>query len=381
MRVFPETIQLIKQLLPRRLTRWTVVIAFWLMLGFVSAVQWWYLYFGQQPYTWWVLLRAKIIVWGLWGIMTPLMLWLGARYRLQKPFFIRHLLVLGVCSLVVSALYIGLYAGAVWLNFPSDFPAGSGGFWKLTHWIYWNHFSYFYLGYWVVIAIEQMLGFARRSYDREAKTRELEKQLAQARLEQLRAQIHPHFLFNTLNAISSLIAQSDRDRAYDMVSRLSHLLRVGLEHGERQQITVAEEMSFAQEYLSLMGARFSDRLQVRVTVDPTVANALMPSLILQPLVENAVKFGTSLGAGLTRIEVAAAGCNNRLCVTISNFSEEVPDGPGSPTDDTEGLGIGLNNTRERLNQSYGTNYMLELVTRSTGTSTVTLAIPLLYQHE
>ncbi len=375
----PETFQLIQTLVPRRNVRWGTIVLFWLALGLVSALHWWYFYFGQQPYTWWVLLRAKVLVWGLWGVATPFILWLGARFRLARPHLVRNSAVLTLFSIVVSVVYIGLYAAAVRLNFPPEFPAAPGGFWKLAHWIYWNHFSYFYLGYWVVIAVEQMLGFARRSYERDAVARELEKQLAEARLAQLKAQIQPHFLFNTLNAISSLIVESEKDRAYEMVSRLSHLLRVGLEHGDRQQVTLADEMAFVEEYLTLMSLRFGDRMETKVSVDAHVRKALVPSLILQPLVENAVKFGTGADSGLTTVSVEAVSKDGRLNITIANSSS--PLSGNTKVSENEGFGLGLANTRDRLNYLYGNGYSLELEHPSPGTSVLTLNIPLSYKHE
>ncbi len=372
----PETILLLRTLVPSAKTRLTLVFLFWIGLGTISAVQWWYLYFGQQPYTWWVLFRAKMIVWLLWGAVTPAILWFGSKFPVERPAVVRHLFILLLVSIVVSAVYIGMYAAAVYLNFPPDFPSAPGGFWKLVHWIYWNHFSYFYLGFWVVIAVEQMLRFSRRSHDRELATRELSRQLTEARLTQLKSQIHPHFLFNTLNAISSLITQSERDRAFDMVSRLSRLLRLGLEHGERRNVPLSQEIAFVEEYLSLMALRFPDRLKSEISVGPGSRDILVPSLLLQPLVENAVKFGTMNGDGVTTIEVSSAMSSGKMILTVSNTRSVGADANGPQTSgEAEGIGLGLRNTRDRLALLFGDAYSLEVAGENSPRTTVTISIP------
>lgn len=373
----PQTLILLREVFPNARVRWSMVALLWLTIGTVSAVHWWYLYFGQQPYTWWVLFRAKIIVWSMWGLIAPFILWLGARYRIEKPHLVKHLVVLALFSGLVSVAYIGLYASAVWWNFPPDFAAASGGFWKLVHWIYWNHFAYFYLGYWVVVAVEQMLGFAKRSYEREAATLELKRQLTEARLAQLKAQVHPHFLFNTLNAISSLIAESERDRAYDVVTRLSHLLRLGLEHGEREEVSLSEEFSLIEQYLELMAVRFPDRLTYFLSMGEQTGHALVPSLILQPLVENAVKFGTGLERSTTTINIRSSILDGQLVMTIENSSADTVAGAGSQlTRTVDGMGMGLKNTKGRLDHLFGSAYTLVRNSIGESTTTVTLTIPL-----
>ncbi len=317
-----------------------------------------------------------MIVWLLWGAVTPAILWFGSKFPLEKPVVARHLFILLLVSIVVSASYIGMYATAVYLNFPPDFPAAQGGFWKLVHWIYWNHFSYFYLGFWVVIAVEQMLRFSRRSHDRELAARELSRQLTEARLTQLKSQIHPHFLFNTLNAISSLITQSERDRAFDMVSRLSRLLRLGLEHGEQREVPLSREFSFVEEYLSLMSLRFPDRLNSTISIGSDTGDLLIPSLLLQPLVENAVKFGTQGGEGVTTIEVSSTLNSGQLILTVTNATSVGADLSGPKASrESDGMGLGLRNTKDRLNLLFGELYSLEVTGENSLHTTVTLTIP------
>ena len=207
--------------------------------------------------------------------------------------------------------------------------------------------------YWAIVSIAHAFRFSRRSQERERRALELEARLSDARLEALRMQLHPHFLFNTLNAISTLV-HKDPNAADEMIGNLSELLRVTLDTGE-QEITLRRELVFLERYLEIQQVRFGQRLRIEKEIEATTLDALVPTLILQPLVENAMRHGIepSETAGLLRIRAARSGALLTLLVQ--------DDGSGGSRPRSEGgSGIGLRNTQARLQTLYGSEARLLL---------------------
>jgi two-component system, LytTR family, sensor kinase len=220
---------------------------------------------------------------------------------------------------------------------------------------------------------------ATRAYDYYAKFREstllasqLEAQLAQAQLHALKTQLHPHFLFNTHHAIVSLMLKQDNAAAIKMLTRLSDLLRVTLRHSDRQMSSLREELDALELYLGIQRERFRDRLEVQLEIDPAALTAEVPSLLLQPLVENALKHGVDTLPGQGVLRVRAATEDSQLVLTVTD------NGPGFPADfnpDTT-AGIGLKNTRDRLARLYGSEHTLEFRSASPHGAKVRVTVPL-----
>lgn len=210
--------------------------------------------------------------------------------------------------------------------------------------------------YWVIVSIVHALIYYRRSREKEMSSRELEARLTEAKLQALRMQLHPHFLFNTLNAISTLVHTNPK-AADEMIGNLSELLRATLDTTE-QEISLRRELEFLDRYLEIQQARFRDRLKLEKSVAENTLAALVPTLVLQPLVENAIRHGVEpqTGTGLVRISAAVNGAN--VLITIED------DGPG--TQNKGSGGIGLANTRARLEQLYGTAGILRLLSPERG---------------
>ena len=201
----------------------------------------------------------------------------------------------------------------------------------------------------------------------DAQAERLERMAAQAnsaQLEMLRYQINPHFLFNTLNSISTLVLLAETERANTMLSRLSSFLRYTLV-GEREgQATVAQEMQALQLYLEIERTRFEDRLRTRFDVDPRVQSARIPSLLLQPLVENAVKYAvTPLEEGAD-IWVTAQIVDDMLEITVADTGPGLPESRNAPASASGGTGLGLANIRDRLQQAYGDDHRFELLSNA-----------------
>jgi len=215
------------------------------------------------------------------------------------------------------------------------------------------------LPFWAMIALIHAFEFHRRYRQRDVETARLQAQLAQSRLESLTAQLHPHFLFNTLQGISTLMHR-DVKAADAMLSRLSDLLRQTLQRGDRQEAPLGEELEVLDHYVEISRERFKDRLVFETSVPPGLRDALVPFFILQPLVENALRHGIErrAGAGRVTVSVERRGDALYLCVTDN--------GPGLPTDGRAfpNEGIGLSNTRQRLRQLYGDQQSLAAIHRA-----------------
>jgi two-component sensor histidine kinase len=223
--------------------------------------------------------------------------------------------------------------------------------------------------FWGLVGVAHALRFYEHSKARERRAAELESRLAQARLQALRMQLNPHFLFNTLNSIASLV--QDQPQAGEMIEALSELLRQTLSASERAEVTLREELHLLDRYLLIEQIRFGDRLRVQQRIEPAALDAVVPILILQPLVENAVKHGieAQIAPGLIRIEVERVGASLKLEVSDNGRGLDAA-GPGTLKE-----GVGLGNTRSRLKELYGEAASLTLRPRHTGGLSAELRIP------
>ncbi len=222
--------------------------------------------------------------------------------------------------------------------------------------------------YWIIVTVVQALTYYRRSQDRERATIELEARLAQARLQALRMQLHPHFLFNTLNAISTLVHKNPK-AADEMIGNLSELLRVALDTSDQEQVSLRQELDFLNRYLEIQQTRFGERLRVTRQIDLAALEAQVPALILQPLVENAIRHGIEPNAGPGTIAVVAQREAEKLHLTVKDS------GAGAMEAKDHQPGIGLANTRARLQELYGAEARLLLNTAAEGGWSVDVVIP------
>jgi len=221
--------------------------------------------------------------------------------------------------------------------------------------------------YWVIVSLAHALRYYRHSRERERNAHELEGRLTAAKLEALRMQLHPHFLFNMLNAISTLVHR-DPNAADEMIANLSELLRATLDTTE-QEIPLRAEFEFLDRYLEIQRARFGERLQVEKRVDPALLNALVPTLILQPVVENAIRHGLEPRTGQGRLSLEATGEGGRLELVVRDNGAGL-EGEAAPT-----RGIGIANTRARLLELYGNKASLTLANVPAGGCEVRIVLP------
>lgn len=336
-----------------------------------------------RPISWPGPLFEEIIYWSLWLILTPLILLFAKKYRIEWNRLLStttaHLLFFAVVSVCqyFSFMYITFFL------FRAPTPEGALlDVLDRLPWLYSGIFRNIYK-YWAIVGTYYAIDYSLKYRERERESTELklrasqlEAQLAQAQLAALKMQLQPHFLFNTLNTISVLMRE-DVDKANRMLLRLSELLRIALEKMEVHEIPLEQEIAFLKRYLEIEEMRFEDRLHVKIEVQPEVVDALVPNLVLQPLVENAIRHGITKSASAGRIEVKAARGNGKLILEVFD------DGPGIKdleSNKFKSNGIGLANTQRRLEQLYGDDFSFELRGVETGGTLVRVVIPLRKQR-
>jgi sensor histidine kinase YesM len=302
----------------------------------------------------------------IWAVLTVGILWLGRRFPFGQGRGLRslgvHVAACLVCGLI-AALLSTLAAEVIRYKLPR--PTMTIKVLIYFFVVKLNNNIFFY---WAILAVGHVLNYHRRWRQRELLASQLETKLAQTQLQVLKMQLHPHFLFNTLNAISALIHQ-DVELADRMIARLGDLLRTTLDNANQQEVRFQQELDFIQPYLEIEKARLGARLTVDLRIDPAVMDARVPNLILQPLVENAIRHGIAPRPGPGRIQIQAGRENGCLRLAVSDS------GPGVQAPLETLTGIGLANTRARLEKLYGSNQRLDLSTGPDGGLQVDITIP------
>jgi two-component system, LytTR family, sensor kinase len=235
---------------------------------------------------------------------------------------------------------------------------------------FYNELLASFLLYIAILAVGQMLESRERLTHQQTETARLNEQLSREQLNALRRQIEPHFLFNTLNGIAALVREEKSDAAVNMIARLSDFLRHALNDSDRHRVPLADEMQFLEKYLDIEKMRFGERLQVNVDVPRELLNAQVPTLILQPMVENSVKHGISKRTQGGAIRISACRSNGLLKLAVYN------DGPALPPDwDANQPGIGISNLRARLLALYGNNFELRMQNQPPSGVQVSVFVP------
>ncbi len=344
------------------------IVAFWTLVGLAFAGQF---YLSStllgRSVTWGQAIGYSLGDWYVWAVLSLPILWLGRRFPPEGPRVVRtaalHLGAALVCSLVWVLLRSAV--GVIHGRILGETVTFSDVFRPLLV----KTYPYNLLVYGVILTISHALDYYRKYHERTVHTLELEKHLTEARLQSLLRQLKPHFLFNTLNSIASLM-HSDVDAADRMLVRLSELLRLTMHHRGQALTPLGDEISFIEKYLEIERIRFRDRLSVSYHVDPATLKDEVPSLILQPLVENAIRHGLEPHARPGRIEVIAQRESAALVLIVRDNGAGVP--PGGFTRE----GIGLGNTRARLRELYGDRHRFELANHPEGGLEIRVTLPL-----
>ena len=356
-----------ERLLQRRSVRLGLIWGIWGIAALFFATQVYMMYLkGEGRISFFRGFLLQALSCAIWALATPLVLWLARRYRIERNSWRRTLplhFAIGIAlvssMLVVDFVLYMLCLGRIATIRPLSIFQSV--YYNLDRWL---------MTYWVIVLISHAFNYYNSFRKGELKAAQLRTQLAQAQLEALKMQLHPHFLFNTLHSISALL-NKDVEAARSMIARLGDFLRLTLENAGNQEVTLQQEIEFLNRYLEIERIRFQDRLTTLVEVDPSVLNVKVPNLILQPLVENAMRHAIA-NSDCGRIEVLAAPNNGMLRIQVKD------NGPGLQVVRAyvnRSKGVGLANTKARLEHLYGSAHLLELENEPNGGLVVTMEIP------
>src|ERR1043166_8402970 len=351
-------------------TRWILILCAWTTVGLLFTVQEIAVAKVHGGHVSWVLVGViELVYWNAWAGVPPLVIALAKRFPWTGPRFVSHIAIHTIASFLMAPLtsvteYL-LSRGLLGLLFritdpgaPRPVPTFTGSVVSMS--------LTGVLTYWLVVGLYQSIHFYQAAMERQTRAAQLETQLSHAELENLKSQLHPHFLFNSLHTIGVLM-QENVDAASHLLVCLGDLLRMALERRENE-ITLQSELEFVGKYLEIEQTRFHDRLKVHMDVPADLLGVYVPSLALQPLVENAIKHGISVDSTAGRLEIAAKRHNGRVWLCVRD------DGPGPGS--RLRFGVGLTNVQSRLKQLYGDDSSLELTAGNGRGCEAIITIPL-----
>ncbi|MEO7363175.1 MAG: histidine kinase [Gemmatimonadaceae bacterium] len=362
----------------RRLTR-ILFATVWVVPGAMAAAQ--VVIVGQiagKPYAVFDAILWQGAAWGIWGVWSQIILSLVDRVPLRTGrmgvWLFSHITAcLAICTLTVLILGALDFTFAQWVGVPS--------YAKVVRSVVLNHLDFQFVLYWAVVGAAYMVEYVRRYRERDRVALELEQKLARTQLEALRMQLNPHFLFNALNSVAELMEMDVRE-AQRTLTRVSDLLRLSLRSAASATIPLWQEIELVELYLQIARVRFGDKLSVDIDVDPAAVDLQVPSFVLQPLVENALKHGLSPDSAGQSIDVSARRIGQSLELIVQDNGRGLD---GSTTNSgrflaarpsVDGLGIGLTNTRSRLKVLFGERYLFRMNNTASGGCRVEIRLPL-----
>jgi two-component sensor histidine kinase len=314
--------------------------------------------------------------WAFWAIHTPLILIMTRRFSFDRTRLIKRLLV----YLSVGIVWAMLVQGLPLLLLPILKALTNDNLEQLYRPGHPDWLSILMpniLIYWVILSSNLVFLYNRQYQNEMVKASKLNAQLSNARLQALKMQLHPHFLFNTLHSITALVLKNENRDAVKMINRLSGLLRLTLDNIDTQVLTLEDEVEFTRRYLEIENIRFHDRLAVEWEIDPQALAAEVPTLILQPLVENAMRHGVDSNSGTSRIQIVAHLQNDQVLLEVRDDGKDLKIISGQ----NGAAGLGLKNTRERLSELYGEDYRFSLSRRENEWTIAQIVIPFLPANE
>jgi LytS/YehU family sensor histidine kinase len=307
------------------------------------------------------LLVLNLAYWYVPAAVTPLIFRIAHRFPIDSGRWARAIGAHALSAGLFSILHVVCMMGTRALLWPQMIIPKGATWTTFVQRVYLTNLDWALMTYSAIVGLSYALAYYRESQARALKAAQLETSLAEARLKTLEAELHPHFLFNTLHAISTLI-HTKPDAADRMISRLSDLLRITFARSGAARIALQEELEFLQKYLEIEQTRFQDRLTVSYDIDPDTLDAEVPRLILQPLVENAIKHGVAPRSGPGTIVIAARRRGDLLCLEVRDNGVGLSGGARAKLQE----GVGLSNTRDRLECLYGGAHALEFSEQDEG---------------
>ncbi|NIR46936.1 histidine kinase [candidate division KSB1 bacterium] len=352
---------------PRERLKWIFVAGFWGLIILLS--------FGSNlvhvPSCRTVLQAISITDlpnYGTWALLSPLILWLSRKIPLGRTNWPRRVGVLFLVGILISFVQAIPPEVVNVLSYSTPEHEKSLSHSLLYHIL--PGMPVKFLIFCAILGIGYAFEYYGRFHERSTRLSQLERQLVQARLDTLKSQLHPHFLFNTLNAISALVERNPATTRR-MIARLSELLRLTLDNKDKQEITLEQELSLLKLYLEIEQVRFQDRLRLEYNIAPNVGKALVPNMILQPLVENAIKHGINQRRTAGRIRISVAHEDGFLKMAVED------DGPGLTDESRKATrtGLGIKNTQSRLRQLYGNQHKFDLLSLKQRGVRVSIMLP------
>ncbi len=344
--------------------KWILICTGWALVAVFSASQA-VLYgaYAGSYVSWSQALQFPGVNYGTWAALTPLIFWFVKRFPFERARWFRGAVTYGAASFFFAALHVFVAAAVAGVVMGSTSPIARVSNLAMAN----LHLNVIIFG--VVVGAGYAIEYYRLYQERRLKAADLEARLAQSQLQVLKMQLHPHFLFNALNTVSALV-HKDVELADRMISRLGDLLRLSLQNTGVQEVSLKRELEFLDPYLEIEQARFGDRLKVDISIANDTLDAQVPNLLLQPLVENAIRHGIAPRTAGGTVSVRAERNNSVLKLRIRD------DGGGLPEDWTaDNGGVGLSNTRARLERLYGDDHRFELESGDGGGLEVRITIP------
>ena len=346
---------------------WSFVI--YTTLALILAVQDYYLgrSEGSHPDFGQLVMRGLVSFW-VYAALTPPVLWLCWNYPIQRKRFFSRLLLHFAASLLFTIIHVSVRIFVYPIHLGGKVVPVSPALWRTLFLMF--AFDNIVNTYAMIAFFGHMMLSYRDLRERELRSAQLEGKLAKAQLSMLKMQLQPHFLFNTLNAVSAL-TRDHPEAAEDMLVRLSDLLRRTLDNDAEQEVPLRAELEFLGQYLEIEQVRFADRLKVDLNPDPDTLDALVPNMFLQPLVENALRHGIGRKAQGGRLEMRSWREASDLLVSVQDSGPGFPSYSRTPMEE----GIGLSNTRSRLQHLHPGKHQIKFTNAPGGGAVVTLRIP------
>lgn len=346
---------------------WLVLVGFWSLVALVIAtLSHSRMVAVERPSQYVKWLIESLLIWNYWSLISPLIFALGNKLYVDRR-RVRTAVLLLVAGLLIAVTFIAYQVGISMWVMGESFERYRATVIGQLAWFG----TYALLIFGGIIAMGYARAYRNRWQARERMVHELETQLTRAQLDVLKSQLQPHFFFNTLNSISVLIRKGEPDLAQAMLGRLSELLRYSLSLGNRQTVPLGEEIDFVRGYLEIEKARFGDRLSVHIVVPDSCLSVPVPPLIIQPLVENAIRHGLADKAEGGKVSVIVAKTGEAIEIHV----EDTGVGFDTNTSGRPEEGIGIGNTRARLERLYSRRYTLAIDSPPGGPTRVRIVIP------
>lgn len=355
---------------------WLSIAVVWLLIALAFTLNYYffaahYVEIFSTPPTLLQMLVWEVPYWVLWAALAPLVFRLTRHFPLKRAAWLRNGAVHALACVALTVAHRFVYLPICWFLYVDAYQRKQSLLALYDSDLFFN-LPVGFMSYGTFLLVSNVREYYERYQAGELRATQLEAQLAQAQLQALKMQLQPHFLFNTLNSISAL-QLTDVETANRMTARLGDFLRLTLDNAGTQEVTLRQEMEFLRGYLEIEQLRFQDRLQVKLDLAPEALDARVPNLILQPIVENSIKYAVVQRAAAGHIQIRAALRDGRLRMQVQD------DGPGLQLPARGNIatrGVGLTNTRERLQQLYGKAQRFELANVPEGGLLVTMELPL-----